>query len=186
MPLGSLSSGSLFAIMGLVYMQDPSKGVPGMEKMSAFDYVTQILDARFEQERAVTARCDDVAAKAVLVSSMADIVSYDDELVAALDGARDLLDAVIERLAILNGYGRDEGSSEPVDGDQDGHEDADTEENANGAPAASEAALAAPDALAKDDAAENKAVDETEGEIDADKALAQSNLEYTNENFEGM
>lgn len=155
-----------------------------MEKMNAFDYVKQILDARAKQERAVTARCDDVAAKAVLVSSMADIVSYDDELVAALDGARDLLDGVIERLAILNGYGCDEGPSEPVDGDRDGHEDADTEENANGAPAASEPAFAAPDALAKDDAAENQTADETEGEIDADKALAQGNLEFTNEPFE--
>ena len=181
MPLGSLSSGSLFAIMGLVYMQDPSKGVPGMEKMSAFDYVKQILDARAKRGRAVTARCDDIAAKAVLVSSMADIASYDDELVEALDGARDLLDGIIERLAILNGYDSDKGSSEPAGGDQDSHEDADTEADANEAPAASKTAFAVPDALAKDDAAENKAVDETEGEIDADKALAQGEQPFVND-----
>lgn len=152
-----------------------------MEKTNAFDYVKQILDARAKQERAVTARCDDIAAKAVLVSSMADIVSYDDELVEALDGARDLLDAVIERLAILNGYGRDEGPSEPVDDDQDGHEDTDTEEGANGAPAASEAAFAAPDALAKDDAADDQMADETEGEIDADKAFAQGEQPFVDD-----
>ena len=173
MPLGSLSSGSLFAIMGLVYMQDPSKGVPGMEKMSAFDYVKQILDARAKQGRAVTARCDDIAAKAILVSSMADIVSCDDELVEALDGARDLLDGIIERLAILNGYGSDKGSSEPAGGDQDGHEDADTEADANEAPAASETAFAALDALAKDGAAEGQTADKADDEIDADKAFAQ-------------